>query len=236
MLRTVKPDRLKPCPKHLINSNKTRVCDTDIFHRIEANFGPRNVFLNAPYTKRYKPLRNLLWATFVVTGFKPTLASLRDTGTLRLCKICELIQTCRFGVTDLSYDGLHNMPFELGFMTALGKHSTLILVDRKYSTRRSNGRRKQVTKFDSRLSNLKSIDVVYHGFDPKILVNRVLERIANDYLPTRNILKRKKELRDQAFELCRVLKEEYDGEIPYDRAESANRMLKRVLRLKKKSK
>jgi len=165
---------------------QTLPCDSDVWKRIKSDYHATKVFINIPYVKGYQKLRVTLIATVLAVGLRPILASERSTGTLRLCKLCELMQTSKYAITDLSYDGLLNMPFELGFLLALGRHGNTVLVDNKYIDKA-----KKLRKFESRLSNLKGLDILHHGRRPEQLCRELLKRMRNDmpevksYIPDR---------------------------------------------------
>ena len=42
-----------------------------------------------------------------------------------LCKVCTLIQECKYGLSDISYS-THNIPFELGLLFGLNKNCVII--------------------------------------------------------------------------------------------------------------
>lgn len=170
-------DRIRRCPKYALQKLE-HACDDDIWDRIYRDFRPFNVFVNIPYLKEYQKLQAAIIATVLKVGLKPKLASFRSEGQpIRLCKICEIMQTCQYCITDLSYLRLHNMPFELGFFLALGRQGhSFILIDDKYHE--VDG--KTVRKFDAQLSNLKSVEVLVHEKNPKTLVNELLKRLKRD--------------------------------------------------------
>jgi hypothetical protein len=96
----------------------------------------RDVFINCPFDKEYKPL---LWAiVFVVlrSGFRPRCAlETDDSSENRFDKICNIIKECRYGIHDISrteLDGVSklprfNMPLELGVFIAAKRFGVGIL-------------------------------------------------------------------------------------------------------------
>jgi hypothetical protein len=171
-------DRIKRCPKHMLDRRVSK-CDDDIWPRIKSGFAPTHIFVNIPYVAEYRPLQAAIVATLLKVGLRPHLASFKSEGRpLRICKICEMMQTSKYALTDLSFANLHNMPFELGYFLALGRlgHS-FILMDAKYIT---NAKGHEVRKFDSQLSNLKGVEVIVHDKNPRRLVVELLKRIKND--------------------------------------------------------
>lgn len=170
-------DRVGRCPKYALQKS-AHPCDDDIWARIQADFRTFNVFVNIPYLQEYQKLQAAIIATVLKVGLRPKLASFRSEGQpIRLCKICEIMQTCQYCITDLSYLRLHNMPFELGFFLALGRQGhSFILIDEKYHEIDGT----KVRKFDSQLSNLKSVEVLVHEKKPKTLVHELLKRLKRD--------------------------------------------------------
>jgi len=67
---------------------------------------------------------------------------------VRLLKITELILTCNYGFTDLSYITRMNMPLELGLLLAFGKE-TFIASGKRYAALRT-------------ISDLNFADIHYH--------------------------------------------------------------------------
>ncbi len=168
-------DKVIKCPKHLMTEKQWRPCDDQIWGRIKGEYGPYNIFINIPYLDEYADLQAAIIATVLKVGMIPQMASLRSEGqAVRLCKICEMMQTSKYCITDVSYDSSHNIPFELGFFLALGRQGhSLILVDEK--TLPSNLR-----KFDSRMSNLKGLDVISYNSKREVLVGRLIDRMKSD--------------------------------------------------------
>jgi hypothetical protein len=121
------------------------------------------------------------------------MASLKSNGAHRLCKICEMIQQCKYCLTDLSYSSLHNMPFELGYSMALGRVGhQFVLVDEKYITNTDSAK---VRKFDSQLSNMKGViePITYNRNKGRLameLVKRVQDSIPEAPINTRTDVKR----------------------------------------------
>lgn len=176
--------RILSCPKYLTESRLVKSCDNHIWEKVQKKFNPKNVFMNVPYIDEYKKIRHTIRAILNHLGLNPIMASERSTGDMRLCKICELIQSCKYGISDISYDSLHNIPFELGLLVGLGKHATsLILIDEQYLGKKR--------KFDSRLSNLKGVEIIIHNNNQEMLIRKLLERIITD-IDEVNISERRK--------------------------------------------
>ncbi|MEM9859552.1 MAG: hypothetical protein AAF843_19520 [Bacteroidota bacterium] len=118
---------------------------------MSSNFDEQ-VFINCPFDKDYLLLLKPLLFTVIRIGFTPRIASERfDSGEVRLEKIKELIESCRYGIHDLSrYKAKKagelfrmNMPFELGLdlgcrnyhpEKGYRKKQILVLEEERYST------------------------------------------------------------------------------------------------------
>lgn len=136
-----------------------------------------NVFVNCPLDTEYDPLLKVLLFTTLCLGYNPRLASERtDSGEQRLSKICELIETSRFSIHDLSRlrareEGeFHrmNMPFELGVDygcrtyggSRVGGKRFLILETKRYDYMKA-------------LSDLSGVDIESHDDEGRVLVRKV---------------------------------------------------------------
>lgn len=82
-----------------------------------------NVFLNCPFDSNYDPLLKVMVFTVLHCGFVPRCAKeQQDSGVIRLEKIYRQIESCKYGIHDISRTELDagsrlprfNMPFELG--------------------------------------------------------------------------------------------------------------------------
>jgi len=81
------------------------------------------VFLNIPYDEEFQPLYLAYIVGLYQLGLEPYIASAIPGGKRRLCRILDLIQSCRYSIHDLSRVELSstglgtprfNMPLELG--------------------------------------------------------------------------------------------------------------------------
>ena len=82
-----------------------------------------NVFINCPFDGQYKRLFEAVVFCVFDCGFRSRCAlELTDSGRVRIDKIYEIVDDCRYGLHDISRTGLDNktrlprfnMPFELG--------------------------------------------------------------------------------------------------------------------------
>ena len=196
-------ERLARCPKHLFQRTEAP-CDPDVWGRIQDEYRPFNVFVNIPYVPEYQVLQSTIVATLLTVGLVPRLASLRSEGQpIRLCKICELMQTSKYSITDLSRPELHNMPFELGYFLALGRVGhAMIMLDEKYVEREGV----KVRKFDSQLSNLKSVEVIVHETSPQKLAEELLRRMSRE-VPEAQMPGKRATLVDQIVKMAKTVQD-----------------------------
>jgi len=83
----------------------------------------KNVFINCPYDKEYRPMKQALMFSVKSCGFTPILVSMDpDGGTPRIMKIKDMIGSSKYGIHDISRCKASstgewyrmNMPFEMG--------------------------------------------------------------------------------------------------------------------------
>jgi len=156
-----------------------------IRRRIRRDFDPAGIFLNIPYSNRYSNLEVAIISTVTAYGLTPRMARERSRTEARLLKIAELILTCTYGFTDLSYVTRMNMPLELGLLLAFGKE-TFIASQRRYGALRT-------------ISDLNFSDIHYHeGRIRKLIValSRWIEQnCSRKRLTTETLLQRYRRLR-----------------------------------------
>jgi hypothetical protein len=135
--------------------------------RIQRGFRPNRIFLNIPYASRYSDLEVAVLSTATAYGLDPCMAKERSRLEVRMRKIVELMLTCQYGFTDLSYAGRMNMPFELGVLLAWGKETFVISA--------------HPTRTIQALSDLNFGDIEFHRRRVKVLIekfSRWIERTA----------------------------------------------------------
>jgi hypothetical protein len=127
-----------------------------------------DVFINAPFDRKYEPLFVALVSGLVALRRRPrSVLEVPDAGAGRLARILGLMQRCGASVHDLSRVTVSgapgkrvprfNMPFELGLAVALshleGHHSFVVMEEVAYRSQRS-------------LSDLSGIDAYVHRGTP----------------------------------------------------------------------
>jgi hypothetical protein len=136
--------------------------------RVRRGFRPNRIFLNIPYASRYSNLEVAILSTATAYGLDPCMAKERSKLEIRIRKIVELVLTCKYGFTDLSYATRMNMPFELGVLLAWGKETFVIT--------------SHPTRTIKTLSDLNFGDIEYHRGTVKLLIekfSRWIERTAS---------------------------------------------------------
>lgn len=141
-----------------------------------------NVFINCPFDDDYTPLLQPLLFTILYLGFSPRIATERsDSGEQRIDKICELIESSKFSIHDLSrlqskkkkeFYRL-NMPFELGIDYGCRKFALNHLKDKKFLVL-EKGR----YDYAKALSDLSGVDIKSHQDEPIRIVRIVRNWLA----------------------------------------------------------
>ena len=129
-----------------------------------------DVFINCPFDERYtQTFRALIFATYAC-GFRPRSArEADDAGETRIEKLYSLIESCRYGIHDLSRTDLDaitrlprfNMPLELG----------IFLGARRYGNAEQKAKRALILdlgpyRYQRFISDLAGMDIHDHGGDP----------------------------------------------------------------------
>ena len=115
---TVRPgriSRLSNCPLFIPQREE---CRKIVF--IRNNYSRKRVFVNIPYRDSYYRFEVAICAALLSYGLLPVVVKNVYGGGSRICDICKNILSCKYGITDIWSDG-KNMPFELGFMLAVGR-------------------------------------------------------------------------------------------------------------------
>ncbi len=135
-------------------------------------------------------------STAYAYGLTPVTARERSRTEVRLLKITELILTCKYGFTDLSYVTRMNMPLELGLLLAFGKE-TFVASKKRYSALRT-------------ISDLNFSDIHYHEGRIRRLIVALSRWIEQNCSPkrltTETLLQRYRRLR----RLRRTLGDDFD--------------------------
>jgi len=88
-------------------------------------YSPRRIFVNVPYTPEHAEYEQVIRRMLESYGLVPVFSKDYFESYVLLCDVCKLIQTCKYGVTDVSVPGT-NVLYELGLMHAIGIRSAIL--------------------------------------------------------------------------------------------------------------
>ncbi len=137
----------------------------------------KNVFINCPFDSAYKSLLRPLLFTILYFDFNPKIASeSSDSGEQRINKICELIESSRYSIHDLSRlkskkkdeFARHNMPFELGI-----DYGSRKFAERHFSEKKFLILEKEKYDYSQALSDLAGIDIKSHNNNAEDIIRAV---------------------------------------------------------------
>lgn len=144
----------------------------------------KSVFINCPSDPAYKPMFHAMVFSVILCDFNPRCAEeLEDSSQIRITKINEIIDECKYSIHDLSMMELDgstqlprfNMPFELG-----------IFLGAKYFGNKQNNEKicvileKNRYSYQKCISDISGQDVKCHQGKPKVLVNIIRVWLANN--------------------------------------------------------
>ena len=129
-----------------------------------------DVFINCPFDDAYAPLFQTLIFAIYACGFQPRSARESDDGAqMRLEKLYDIIEECRYGIHDLSRTALDaanglprfNMPLELG----------IFLGCKRYGGEAQREKRLMILdveqyRYQQFISDLAGMDIHAHGGEP----------------------------------------------------------------------
>lgn len=142
----------------------------------------RNVFINCPFDLEYQPLFRALVFAIEACGYHVRCAlEVEDSGEVRANKIIKIVKSCALGIHDISRTELNpaglprfNMPYELGlfvgctvFAGGFHKQKKALILDRERF------------RYDRYISDIAGQDIQDHGNDPKRLIRKVRNWLAN---------------------------------------------------------
>jgi DNA-binding NtrC family response regulator len=88
-------------------------------------YSAHRVFVNVPYVAAYEEHERAIRRTLERYGLVPVLSKDYLEPSMLLCNVCKLVQTCKYGVTDIS-ESASNVLYELGLMHANGVHCAIL--------------------------------------------------------------------------------------------------------------
>ncbi len=108
---------VKRCPLNLSLCSK--------LPQIKQNYSEKNIFVDIPYREDYEHFEQTICETIKENGLNPILAKDETKSDIILCKICKSVQSCNYGVADISYQS-SNVLYELGMMHSLGMNVAIL--------------------------------------------------------------------------------------------------------------
>ncbi len=143
---------------------------------MSANY-TKSVFINCPFTNDYDELFRAITFAVIDCGFIPRCAREDiDSGTIRLQKIQNIIEQCKYGIHDLSNMELDpnsglprfNMPLELG----------IFLGAKRYGDGRQRDKRliifdRDRFRYQQAISDISGQDVEAHAGNLEDLISRI---------------------------------------------------------------
>lgn len=88
-------------------------------------YSPRRVFVNIPYSDDFEDHEKVIRETLEAYGLVPVVSKDHLEPGMLLCNVCKLLQTCKYGITDISEPGT-SVFYELGLMHAIGIHCAIL--------------------------------------------------------------------------------------------------------------
>jgi hypothetical protein len=137
----------------------------------------KSVFINCPYDDQYRSMFDTIVFTLLDIGFLPRSALEIDTAIQsRYEKICQIIESCRFGIHDISRVCINertglaqlNMPFELGLFLGSSRFGAPTMIRRDCII--IGGRKGE---HNLAISDLSGHDIAYHEDDHANLVQTI---------------------------------------------------------------
>lgn len=127
----------------------------------------KNVFINCPFDTDYNKYFEAIIFSIVSCGLNPICArEENDSGTVRIDKICNMIQRSKYSIHDLGTEKFRlNMPFELGLFLGARRFSEnkdrpiLIIADKQYDYQKviSDIAGQDIEAYDAKIENLITI-------------------------------------------------------------------------------
>jgi hypothetical protein len=141
----------------------------------------KSIFINCPFDDGYRRLFQATVFAVFDCGYIPRCAlEVYDSGQVRIDKICNLIEACRFGIHDISRTELEaqsqlprfNMPLELGiflgaqrFGSGVHKKKNCLILDRERY------------RYQQFISDISGQDIAAHHGDCTALITRLRDWI-----------------------------------------------------------
>ncbi len=97
----------------------------DMTDSTKKEYSEKKIFLDIPYSN-YDDCEGALTEITGIAGLKHIVAKDKVTSKAMLCKICQLIKSCKYGIADIS-SGSNSVSYEYGIMHGFGMNVALLL-------------------------------------------------------------------------------------------------------------
>lgn len=94
-------------------------------NKIQVEFNEKKVFLDIPYNNTYEDYEKQIIRTLENNGLTAVLAKDSTESSILLCKVCQKIQSCKYGIADIS-EAKANVYFELGLLYGINKKCAIL--------------------------------------------------------------------------------------------------------------
>lgn len=137
----------------------------------------KSVFINCPFDDGYRPLFQATVFTVYDCGFVPRCAlEVYDSGQVRIDKIMKLVESCRYGIHDISRTELDaanqlprfNMPLELGIFLGAQRFGT-----GKHKAKNALVMDREPYRYQKFISDIAGQDIAAHGGATETLIAKL---------------------------------------------------------------
>jgi hypothetical protein len=142
----------------------------------------KSVFINCPFDKSWQDKFRAIVFTILACEFKPRCSFEQDdTGDVRIHKIMEIIEQCKYSIHDLSQENARmNMPLELGLYIGCRQYNP----DKKHRDKKYLVFEGKDYNLKKSLSDLSGQDVKTHNDDISAIIQGVRDWL-DDKIPKR---------------------------------------------------
>ncbi len=168
-----------------------------------------SVFINCPFDPEYQELFYAIIFAVQDCGFRPRCAlEIDDAGTVRIDKIYQIIESCKYGIHDISRTEISakeklprfNMPLELGLFLGAKRFGQqqqtkklCLILDR------------EPHRYQRFCSDIAGQDIQSHNREPIKAIKIVRNWLANNNVPDDSILPGGTKIAHRYGEFCRDL-------------------------------
>jgi hypothetical protein len=141
----------------------------------------KNIFINCPFDKKYKPLLKALLFIILYLEFEPQISVTESSSHSRITEIMRLIENSKYSIHDISRcEPLKigelprfNMPYEMGLDIGCSIYGT-----NEQKTKKCLILESVKNRYDMVISDISGQDIKEHNDKPKKVIGKVLEWFA----------------------------------------------------------